>query len=68
MGYLEKKAPKFVDVINKLKSAIKLENNGQPITNSKDEKVREELEHTAKKKQNIIIFILLCSRLLLLAL
>lgn len=36
------------------------ENNGQPITNSKDEKIRKKLERTARKKtqrDNLYAFI-----------
>ena len=50
LGYLEERAARFVDVTDKPKLVIEPEDNGQPITDSKDEKVRKELERTAKKK------------------
>ena len=50
LGYLEEGTLRFVNVTNKLELAIGPEDNGQPITNSKDEKVRKKLECVAKRK------------------
>lgn len=48
--YLEEKAPRFVYITDKLKLAIELKNNGQPIKNSEDEKVKKKLKYVIKKK------------------
>lgn len=50
LGYLEKRAPQFVDVTNKPELAIGLENNAQPITKSEDNETRKGLEYIAKRK------------------
>ena len=50
LGYLEEGAPRFVDVTDKPELAIEPEDNGQPITDSKDEKARKGFEHAAKRK------------------
>lgn len=50
LAYLEKGALWFVDVIDKPELAIEPKDDGQPITNSEDEKARKELERTAKRK------------------
>ncbi len=51
LGYLEKGAPYFVDVTDKLELVIEEdEDNGQPIIDYEDKKVRKVLERTAKRK------------------
>ena len=50
LGYLEKAAPWFIDVIDKSKLAIESKDNGQPITDSEDEKMRKGLKRAAKRK------------------
>lgn len=42
LGYLEKRALWFVDVTDNPDLMIEPVNNGQPITDSKDEKVRKQ--------------------------
>ena len=49
LGYLEEGVLWFIDVIDKLELAIELEDNGQPINDSENEKVRKRLECAAKK-------------------
>lgn len=49
LDYLKERAPRFVDVTNKSELAIEPEDDVQPITDSKDVKVRKRLECTAKK-------------------
>ena len=41
LDYLEEGALQFVDVINNLDLIIELVKNGQPITDSKNEKVKK---------------------------
>ena len=50
LGYSEKKAPLFVDVTDKPKIAIEPKDNGQPITDSEDEKIKKKVERVAEKK------------------
>ncbi len=51
LGYLEKGAPRFVDVTDKPELAIKEpESNIGPITDSEDEKTRKVSERAAKRK------------------
>ena len=50
LGYLEEGTPQFVDVTDKPEFAIEPENDGQPITDSEDEKIRKGLERAAKRK------------------
>lgn len=50
LGYLEEGVLWFVDVIEKLELAIEPEDEGYPITDSKDEKARKELERATKRK------------------
>ena len=50
LSYLEEEIPRFVDVIDKSELVIKLEDNGQLITDSENEKVRKRLECVAKRK------------------
>ena len=66
--YLEERTPQFVNVTDKPKLAIEPEDNGHPITDSEDEKMRKRLKCIVKKKHNAIIFVLLCNSPLLLAL
>lgn len=48
--YLEEGLPRFVNVTEEPKLAIEPKDNDRPITDSKDEKARKELEHIAKRK------------------
>lgn len=50
LGNFEEKALQIVDVTDKPELVIEPENNGQPITDPKDEKMRKRLECIAKKK------------------
>ena len=50
LDYLEKGAPWFVDVTDEPELAIEPEDDGQPITDSEDEKMRKGLKRTAKRK------------------
>lgn len=50
MGYLEEGALRFIDVTNNPDLTIELLSNGQPITDSKDEKVKKPNKHAAKRK------------------
>ena len=50
LSYLEEKASRFVDVTDNPHLTIKQVNNGHPITDSKDEKVRKQNERVAKRK------------------
>ena len=50
MSYLEEGTPWFVDITDKLELAIEPEDDGQPITDSEDEKVRKRLKRATKRK------------------
>ena len=50
LSCLEEGALQFIDVTDKLELTIEPKNNGQPITDSKDQKVRKRLERAAKRK------------------
>ena len=50
LSYLQKEVSQFIDITDELGLAIEPKDNGQPITDSNDEKVRKKLEHVAKKK------------------
>ena len=50
LDYFKERAPRFVDLTDKLSLAIEPKDDGQPITNPKDENVRKKLECAAKKK------------------
>ena len=50
LGYFKEEVPRFFNVTNKPKLAIELEDNGYPITDSKNKKARKMLERAAKKK------------------
>ena len=68
LSYLEEGPPWFVNTTDKPELAIKPKDNNQPITNSEDEKARKRYNAQLRKKHGAIIFVLLCSRPLLLAL
>lgn len=67
LSYLEEKVLRFIDNIDKPKLTIKHKDNNQPIIDSKDKNMRNGLEYVAKKKRNVIIFVFLYARPLLLA-
>lgn len=51
LGYLEERALRFVNVIDKKNLTIeKLEDNSRPIMDSKDKKAKIILEYAAKRK------------------
>ena len=50
LKYFEEKAPRFVDVTDKLELAIEPKVDNQPITDFKNEKVRKGLKRAAKRK------------------
>ncbi len=50
LGYFEAGAPHFIDVTDQPDLAIELEIDGQPITNSEDEKTKKALECATKEK------------------
>lgn len=53
MVYLEEGAPRFVNVTNNLDLTIELVVNGQPITDSKNEKVEKQNKHAASQKMRL---------------
>ena len=53
LGYLEEGAPRFIDVTDNLDFTIEPVDNGQPITDSEDEKVRKQNERVAKRKARL---------------
>lgn len=53
LGYFEEGALRFVDVTDDLDLTIELVDNGQPITNSKDEKVRKQNKCVAERKARL---------------
>ena len=53
LDYLEKRVSRFVDVTNNSNLTIKPVDNGQPITDSKDKKVKKKNKHAAKKKAQL---------------
>lgn len=50
LDYLQEGALRFIDVTDKPKLVSKLEDNGQPIMDSKDKKARKGLKRAAKRK------------------
>lgn len=60
LGYLKEGVPQFVAVIDDPDLTIKLVDNGQPITDFEDKKVRKQNEYAAKKKapiNNLCVFL-----------
>ena len=53
LSYLEKEALWFINVTDNLDLIIELVDNVQSITNSKDEEMRKQNKHTAKKKARL---------------
>ena len=53
LSYLEKKALRFVDITDNPDLTIKPVDNGQPITDSKDKKMKKQNKHAAKKKAQL---------------